>query len=206
MLTVHSIVCSPPRMLNMEWMQGIAGPVYIYIYIFCLARFDRWTASSTFSRHIMRYHCIMHISLPGTSLSWHPTVLTIRCQSTLNSIHNISFSNHCRFVSASNWFCTQRTVRTAWISWINGNFTRWSFLSQVEDMREMIYGKYRIHSNRHSCPDRRSPPFIIELLAHKSTVGEIDDFCIKKAWIWGQILSTSLCTNFMSCSRSVRYY
>ena len=27
---------------------------------------------------------------------------------------------------------------------------------------------YRIHSNRRSCPNRRSPPFIIKLLKHKN--------------------------------------
>ena len=67
-----------------------------------------------------------------------------------------------------------------------------------------ICSKYRIHSNRHSCPNRRSPSFIIKLFAHK--IGEIDDFLYKNARIWGQILSPSLCTNYMFCSHQVHYY
>ena len=63
---------------------------------------------------------------------------------------------------------------------------------------------YRIHSNRCSCPNRRSPP--LSSSSWHSKIGEIDDFCIKNAWISGQILRPSLCTNFMSCSRSLCYY
>ena len=63
---------------------------------------------------------------------------------------------------------------------------------------------YRSHSDRRSCPNRSSPPSSSS--SRPTKIGEIDDFCIRNAWIWGQILRPSLCTNFMSCSRSVCYY
>ena len=64
--------------------------------------------------------------------------------------------------------------------------------------------QHHIHSNRRSCSNRCSPPFIIKLLTHKNSWNRW--FLYKNAWVWGQCLSPSLCTNLMSCSRSLRYY
>ncbi len=60
---------------------------------------------------------------------------------------------------------------------------------------------YCIHSSRYPCPNRCAP---LSLSSFKHTqIGEIDDFCIKNAWIWGQILGPSLCNFSMSCSCSL---
>ena len=47
----------------------------------------------------------------------------------------------------------------------------------VELFKTFHKTEYRIHSNRGSYPNRRSPPFTIKLLAHK--IGEVDDFVLK---------------------------
>ena len=53
---------------------------------------------------------------------------------------------------------------------------------------QMELVEYCIHSNRRSCPNRRSPPSSSS--SWHTKIGEIDDFfCIRNAWIWGQILS-----------------
>ena len=44
--------------------------------------------------------------------------------------------------------------------------------------------EYRIHSNRRSCPNRRSPPSSSSYW--HTIIGEIHDFCTNNAWICGQ--------------------
>ena len=55
---------------------------------------------------------------------------------------------------------------------------------------------YRIHSHRQL-------PLISKLLAHKNRWHRW--LLYQNICVWGQILSPSLCTNFMSCSGSVHY-
>ena len=50
-----------------------------------------------------------------------------------------------------------------------GTCTHKPMHTQLDSIARLHYfGIYRIHSNRCSCPNRHSPPFIIKLLTHKN--------------------------------------
>ena len=69
------------------------------------------------------------------------------------------------------------------------------------------WGPYicHIHSNRRSCPNRCSPPFIIKLLAHKNKWNQWL-FHQKCMYLRSDFEPIIIYTNFMSGSRSIRYY
>ena len=71
--------------------------------------------------------------------------------------------------------------------------------------RTTFFAMYRIHSNRRS---KWVKLVVLVSKMHRSMMNcpNICKYSVLWWWIWGQILSPSLCTKFKFCSCSVHYY
>ena len=117
----------------------------------------------------------------------HPPGILISALGVYRGIYDI-----CRIKSI------RRQVLVWELVWVSLFASITMFHTQVAEMCHTVFTQIDTHALIDACP------FIVKLFPRKNRW--IGDFCTRNAWIWGLILSLSLSTIFMSCSRAVRYY